>query len=158
MGTVMRRTFATATVLAVVEIIGTPPESPAQGDSDGPSEDTTLFGLPGNPLASVVCLRFIVVPYLRARLSLPEEKPSRAILICPLSTKQSFKKPTHLHVFWYGQHFKDTGEVTISSNQGSNKIFPLLGADCWVGIAPGREDVGPGDAVEVYEMYPSLES
>lgn len=138
--------------------LNTPPDSPAQEeDLDRGYTDIAFFGLPGNPLASVVCLRFMVVPYLRALLALPEEAPSRAILRCPSLTKQSFRKPSHLQIFWHGKHLKETGEVIISSDQGSNKISPLLETDCWVGIAPGCEEVGPGDTVELYEMYPSLD-
>ena len=133
------------------ESIHTPPYSPAESD-------VAFFGLPGNPLASAVCLRFLAIPYFQSLHCVHRKAiKSQAILVSPSGTSQGFKKPRHLQVFWHGKRTAGDG-VTISNDQASNKMRPLLDASCWVGVPPGIEVLGPGDVVEIHEMYPSLGS
>lgn len=140
--------------------------SSLDGQIAGTPSDIALFGLPGNPLASAVCLRFLVIPYLRALHSLsPLDTPKLAALVCPspplpdISTSirpfpVAFKKPAHLQVFWHGRRSHEENETFIYAEQGSYKIRPLLEANCWIGIPAGQEGVAYGDAVETFEMYP----
>lgn len=130
-------------------------------NESGTSTETAFFGLPGNPLAAAVCLRFLVIPYLRALHSLPPlETPMTATLNGSNDNEFSnisavvFPKPAHLQVFWHGKLGGQNKEVSISSDQGSNKIRPLLQANCWVGVPPGVGEVRHGDTVEVFETYP----
>ncbi|KAL2006957.1 hypothetical protein VTN00DRAFT_8395 [Thermoascus crustaceus] len=60
-----------------VDLDGAAPRSLSHGRS---SRRTAFFGLPGNPVASAACLRFLVLPFLRGLLSLPAEKAMKAVI------------------------------------------------------------------------------
>lgn len=142
------------------------PDSSLNNQVGKTPSDIALFGLPGNPLASAVCLRFLVIPYLKALHSLsPLDTPELATLRPPSQPLPdiftsitpfpvALKKPAHLQIFWHGRRSHETKEVVVSHEQGSYKIRPLLEANCWVGIPAGKEGVEYGDTVETFEMYP----
>lgn len=129
-----------------------------------------FFALPGSPLAAAVCLRFLVIPYFRALYSIaPLESSVSATFRCPTNpvpfiskfakrSSASFRKPNNLKAFWHGNIEYRSKEARISTDQATNKIRPLLHANCWIAIAPGLESAQDGDLVEVYDMFPqSLE-
>ncbi len=135
----------------------TPPFSPSVESSIRiSSSEIAFFVLPGNPLASAVCLRFLVIPYLRSLRGLPVEETSTSAILLPTQWESPvhFKKPVHLQAFWHDRRFQETGNVTISVDQGSNKIRPLLEANCWVGIPSVSHAAMPDETVETFEMYP----
>ncbi|KAF8857911.1 hypothetical protein BDZ45DRAFT_420272 [Acephala macrosclerotiorum] len=132
----------------------TPPASPV---GDG-SDETAFFGLPGVPVAAAACVRFLVYLYLRALHGFPAQGTPKGITAILNSneslTQESSKKPLDLQVYWHGKYNGQTGQVTVSPDQSSNKIKPLLDANCWVGVEPGTAFVGAGGKVEVHDMYP----
>jgi molybdopterin molybdotransferase len=135
----------------------TPPFSPfVESLATISSSEIAFFALPGNPLASAVCLRFLVIPYLRALHGIPVKETSTPVILLSSQWESpvSFKKPVHLQAFWHGRRFLESGKVTNSVGRGSNKIRPLLEANCWVGIPPGCPAVTDGETVETFEMYP----
>ncbi|KAI7210500.1 Branchpoint-bridging [Hortaea werneckii] len=59
----------------------TPPKTPANGPKRGPP---VIFGLPGAPIASAACMRFLVTPYVKQFSGMPEEEAMLArIAITP---------------------------------------------------------------------------
>jgi molybdopterin molybdotransferase len=116
--------------------------------------NSVFFGLPGNPVSTVVGLRFFIEPYLRAWLGQPEEKPAWARL------RAAAKKPDGLRCFFKAQVSLEKGEAraTILKGQPSFMISPLLRSTAW-GILPeaGRETPA-GEWIEVYPFYSSAYS
>jgi len=131
------------------------------------SDKVPFFGLPGNPMATVVCLRFLVIPYLRFLHGQPAEMPSPVRL--NISAKQSMsgeksnttagvlKKPEHLRVFWHGKVTATPSgpEFEIHADQGSSKIKPYLTANGWIVAPEGCAEVKDGDLVDSFPLIPS---
>jgi molybdopterin molybdotransferase len=109
--------------------------------------DVLLFGLPGNPIAVAVGLRFFVEPALRVMLGLPAEAVRRAALIKPYSKKPRlrFHLKSRLHVDAQGRLC-----VEVLEGQESYRIRPLADANAWA-VVPADVDALPAGAlVRVY--------
>ncbi|KAK5405071.1 hypothetical protein LTR06_009338 [Exophiala xenobiotica] len=138
---------------------------------------TAVFGLPGNPLATAMALRFFVVPYLTVlRGELPLIRP----IICTARFEQrgdamhtissglerssgmprSRRKPEHLRVFWLARWcnvvdgHNGRPEVEILEEQSSYKVGNLIQADCWVEVPEGVHSVSEGEKVMAHPLSP----
>ena len=106
-----------------------------------------LFGLPGNPIAVAVGLRFFIEPALRVMLGLPPEAPRRIPLVASYSKKPRlrFHLKTRLHIDAEGRLGAE-----ILGGQESYRIRPLADANAWA-IVPADIDALPkGALVDVY--------
>jgi molybdopterin molybdotransferase len=103
-----------------------------------------VFGLPGNPISSVVGMRFFVQPCLRDLLGQSEEIPFR----CRLSS--SVAKPEKLRCFFKARR-REFGVVEILPAQASFQIHSLLAADCWAVLPEEGDSMKSGAEVDVYE-------
>jgi len=101
-------------------------------------DGTLVFGLPGNPIAVAVGLRFFVVPALRHMTGQPEEQYATAVLTSDHRKKagMTFCAKAHAHTDTEGRL-----RVDILPGQESFKISPLMRANCWL--------VADHDAVEL---------
>ncbi|GGA46332.1 gephyrin-like molybdotransferase Glp [Dyella nitratireducens] len=109
--------------------------------------DVLLFGLPGNPIAVAVGLRFFVEPALRVMLGMPRETSRRIALVTPYSKKPRlrFHLKSRLHVDAQGRL-----GVEVLDGQESYRIRPLAGANAWA-VVPAEVDALPAGAlVDVY--------
>lgn len=113
-------------------------------------EKTVFFGLPGNPLATVVCLRFVFQPYVWAITRRPADLPFDAILA------DTITKPSHLRVFYKAIVAFDKGTIkaTILKGQQSFRVLPLLKANAWVCLEENQETFSKGTLVQVYSLHP----
>jgi molybdopterin molybdotransferase len=103
-----------------------------------------VFGLPGNPVSSVVGMKFFVEPCLRDLLGQPEESPIR----CRLSS--AVDKPEKLRCFFKARRLH-VGSVEILPAQASFQIHSLLAADCWAVLPEEGSSLKAGAEVDVYE-------
>jgi molybdopterin molybdotransferase len=103
-----------------------------------------FFGLPGNPVSTVVGWRFFVRPYLQRCLGLPAEIPRRARLSARV------EKPEGLRCFFKARREGDS--VRVLRGQGSHMISTLLEADCWAVLPEARSGIRAGKEVEVYPL------
>ncbi|MDP6435806.1 MAG: molybdopterin molybdotransferase MoeA [Gammaproteobacteria bacterium] len=114
-------------------------------------DGTRVFGLPGNPIAVAVGLRFFVVPALRTMLGLPDERYLSAKLTEPMRKKPGLR--------FFGKASAGTDDsgnlvARVLPGQESFKISPLMQSNCWV-IAPEEADEIPeGTAVRVAPTKP----
>lgn len=109
--------------------------------------DVLLFGLPGNPIAVAVGLRFFVEPALRVMLGLPQETVRRVPLSKPYSKKPRlrFHLKSRLHIDAQGRL-----AVEVLEGQESYRIRPLSDANAWA-IVPADVDALPAGAlVDLY--------
>lgn len=108
--------------------------------------ETALFGLPGNPIASVVGLRFFVLPYLARLLGLPRESPLQAVV------KKTVKKPAGLKTFLRGKLSVDGGTFTVMpcDKQDSFMIHSLVEANCFIAVDNPNDVISAGERVPVY--------
>jgi molybdopterin molybdotransferase len=105
--------------------------------------DALLFGLPGNPIAVAVGLRFFVEPALRVMLGLPPEAPYRVPLGKPYSKKPRlrFHLKSRLHIDAQGRL-----AVEVLEGQESYRIRPLSDANAWA-VVPADVDALPAGAL-----------
>lgn len=107
-----------------------------------------FFGLPGNPISTVVGLRFFVEPFLRELLGRAPEPGLRSRLVAPVD------KPQGLRCFFKARR-SDDGRVEILPGQASFQIHSLLSADCWAVLPEAGVRLRKGAEVD---FYPLLES
>ena len=95
-----------------------------------------MFGLPGNPMAVAVGLRFFVLPAIRALMG---RRPETRLVA---RAREAVRKRPSLTFF-----AKAVAEVSADAaltvrllpGQESFKISPLLKANCWAIVPEGRE-------------------
>jgi molybdopterin molybdotransferase len=111
-----------------------------------------LFGLPGNPMAVAVGVRFFVLPAIRALMGM---RPERYLVA---RAAEAIRKREALTFF-----AKALAEVSADAvltvrllpGQESFKISPLLHANCWAIVPQGHDVVPAGDIVHVAPLLPS---
>ena len=111
-----------------------------------------LFGLPGNPIAAAVGLRFFVVPALRRLQGLAAETFPAAISDGPI------RKRTDMWFFGKATAFSDAEgrlHARLLPGQESFRIAPLSRANCWAIVPDGRADIEAGELVQVAPLYPT---
>jgi len=113
---------------------------------------TLLFGLPGNPIAAAVGLRFFVVRSLRRLQGLPPENFHAAV------SDERIRKRSSLCFFGKASARADADgrlRVTLLPGQESFKIKPLTKANCWAVVPEGPEVVESGDVIRIAPLYPT---
>lgn len=129
------------------------------GRSDHGPADIPFFGLPGNPVASAACLRFLVMPYINFLQSRLPERPVQSQMCCSedmeIETReQSIAKfPGDKDVFRPGSfHYSASGkvEVVLIQDHSPGKIRPFLSANCWIHIPRGVTELWIGDLVDIF--------
>ena len=110
-----------------------------------------LFGLPGNPMAVAVGLRFFVVPALRALLGLAPEAFCTAVTDGPIRKRPGprFFAKARARVDAEGRL-----RVAVLPGQESFRILPLAQANCWAIVDEGLDSLAPGARVPVAGLYP----
>lgn len=108
-----------------------------------------FFGLPGNPVSTVVGLRFFVEPCLRELLGRPHERPFRSLL------SQEIDKPEGLRCFFKARQTPD-GKIEILSGQASFQIHSMLLSDCWAVLPESGSKMFAGNEIDVYPLMETL--
>ena len=106
-----------------------------------------FFGLPGNPISTVACFRFFVLPFLFKSLELAQEKPIIAKI------KNNFSKKRNFTRFIKGKlTFSKKGyvEFEVFKGQESYKINPLTKSNAWGVFKDGVSDFKKGSYIECY--------
>ena len=106
-----------------------------------------FFGLPGNPISSVACFRFFVIPLLFKSLGLKSEKPIFAKLKNKFSKKKKFTR------FVKGKlTFDKKGLVQfeVFEGQESYKIEPFVKSNAWGVFKDGVSVFNKGNLIDVY--------
>jgi molybdopterin molybdotransferase len=108
-----------------------------------------VLGLPGNPIASAVSLRFLVVPFLRAMLGLGPERPLRARVV------SDTKKPEGLRFFTRAWVEVGPGgaSVEVLRWQGSSIVSTTLRANAWAVLPEEGGRQAAGSEVDVYPPH-----
>ena len=113
----------------------------------GRCRDTFVFGLPGNPVSTMVTFQLFVIPAMDVLGGAP---PRQLPLLEANLVKTLHEKPGLTH-FLPG-HFEWTGispEVKPLSWQGSGDIAALTQANCFIVVPADRQDIPAGEKVSV---------
>src|SRR5690242_2044910 len=107
-----------------------------------------FFGLPGNPVSTMVTFELFARPMLEA---LDGAKP-RPLSFFPVRLKREIKVRTGLTRFLPGMLTGQFGEleVELASWQGSGDIAGAARTNCYVVVPPDRERIAPGETVAVW--------
>lgn len=108
-----------------------------------------FFGLPGNPVSTVVGLRFFVEPLLRAMCGRAPERGESMLL------SAGVPKPAGLRCFFKARRLGG-GLVEILPGQASFQIHSLVKADCWAVLPEPGESLPAGTEVEVFPLSEEL--
>jgi len=110
-----------------------------------------LFGLPGNPVSSVVVLRFFAVPVLRRLLGMREEEPVRLRLEAPVAKRDGIR----CFLKARASVTPEGGSVRVLPGQGSFELRPLLEANAWAVMPEPGDGVPAGTVVDVFPSLPN---
>jgi len=106
-------------------------------------EGALFVGLPGNPIATAVGLRYYVVPLLRAMLGMPAETPLRASLAAPIRVAKGLRHFLKARL----RQSSDSGLIAeLLEGQQSYRMGSLLQANAWVAL-PEDADEWPAGAL-----------
>ena len=106
-----------------------------------------FFGLPGNPISSVACFRFFVIPLLFKSLGLKAEKPIFAKLKNKFSKKKKFTRFVKGKLTFDKKGFV---EFEVFEGQESYKIKPFVKSNDWGVFKDGVSVFNKGNLIDVY--------
>lgn len=104
-----------------------------------------IFGLPGNPVSSLLTFELFVRPALlrmAGHRSIARRR-ARARLA------ERIDKPAHLRFFARGIHDPEQGTVRTTGPQGSGILRSMALANCLIDLPPGTDKHLPGETVDV---------
>ncbi|HEY4555789.1 MAG TPA: molybdopterin-binding protein, partial [Lysobacter sp.] len=108
-----------------------------------------FFGLPGNPVSSVVGLRFFVETALRVMLGLPAEQGWRVPLLHEVAKKPGFR----LHQKARLRLAPDARlGVELLQGQESFRTRPLLDSTVWAALPAEAAHLPPGTFIDVFAL------
>jgi molybdopterin molybdotransferase len=113
----------------------------------GRCRDAWVFGLPGNPVSSMVTFQLFVIP----ALDILSGAPARPLAFLEATLKEHVKEKASLAHFlparleWQGL----SPHVSALRWQGSGDISALSGANCFLLVPPDRLDISAGEKVSV---------
>jgi molybdopterin molybdotransferase len=112
-----------------------------------PSAQVYFFGLPGNPVSTMVTFELFARPMIDALVGIPPRKLAflKARLKSEIKTKTGLKR--FLPAMLSGEF--ENAEVELAAWQGSGDIVSMAKADCYVVIPPNREKIAAGELVAV---------
>lgn len=108
------------------------------------------FGLPGNPVATAVGLRFFVSAALRVMSQQKLEAPIYA------ETINTFTKKPGLHMILKGKTgYREDGRIVVDilDGQESFMVRPFLTMNGWVFAEEEKGTIQPGEMVRVYPIF-----
>ncbi|MDC3146005.1 molybdopterin molybdotransferase MoeA [Candidatus Pelagibacter sp.] len=106
-----------------------------------------FFGLPGNPISSVACFRFFVIPLLFKSLGLKVEKPIFAKLKNKFSKKKKFTRFVKGKITFDKKGFV---QFEVYEGQESYKIEPFVKSNAWGVFKDGVSVFNKGNLIDVY--------
>lgn len=111
---------------------------------------TLYFGLPGNPVSTVVNCRF----YVHYALSVMQQKPLETPL--KLRLENDVDKPEGLAVFLKAQCIRGKGGAIVRALEGqeSFQTMPLLEMNGWIVLSEHLGSMQAGDMVHFYPSNP----
>lgn len=112
-----------------------------------------FFGLPGNPVSTIVTLTELVTPYLVQMSGRPPKHPLRL----QATLRENLQKTSDRTEFFRGYLVSDAkgyNEVTPIADQRSNRISSLTEANCYIILSAKEPSKNAGDLVVVQPIGP----
>ncbi len=121
--------------------------NPARAAAATPHGKKYFFGLPGNPVSTMVTFQLFAQPMVEA---LSGARP-RALIFLKARLRSEIRTKTGLKRFLPAVLFGEfeNAEVELVRWQGSGDIAALAQANCYLVVPPDREQISPGESVSV---------
>lgn len=117
------------------------------GELRGSHKTTPLFGLPGNPVSTMVTFQLFVKPVLDALAGARRQGP----LFSQARLKSDFRVKTGLTRFLParldGTH--EQPQVELVKWQGSGDLMAIAQANCYIVVPPDREQFPAGESITI---------
>jgi len=110
------------------------------GHARGAEGSRPFFGLPGNPVSTMVTFQVFVRPVLDALAGAPPTK----LLFVQARLKKDFKTRTGLRRFLPAIYSADSAEVEVVPWQGSGDIVSCARANSYLAVPPDRDRLAAG--------------
>src|SRR5713226_2778425 len=119
----------------------------AREEVASPASDLYFFGLPGNPVSTMVTFELFARPVIEALAGMTARKLAflNARLKSEIKTRTGLKR--FLPAILSGE-FEQT-EVELARWQGSGDVATMVRANCYIVIPPDRERIAAGEGVPV---------
>ena len=106
------------------------------------NRNTLVFGLPGNPISSLVCFELFVQPALRV-LSGQDPTPE----LQPVRLAEPFQHRGHRPTYYPAECFTEAGRTFVRPLrwQGSADMLTVSRADCLIQFSAGDREYQPGE-------------
>ena len=124
-----------------------PTSGPSRGGSIGASQCKYFFGLPGNPVSTMVTFELFARPMIEALAGMSR----RALTFLHARLKSELRVKTGLKRFlpaMLSGEFENS-EVDLVAWQGSGDVAATARANCYIVIPPDREQIAKGEWVPV---------
>jgi len=111
------------------------------------NKEKSFFGLPGNPISSAACFRFLVYPYLLNILGIKVEKPFKAKL------KNQYKKKKNFTRFLKGKLTSTINgnlQIEVLKGQESFRIKSFVKSNVWGVFEVGQSTFKKGQPIDCY--------
>ncbi|MCE2503256.1 MAG: molybdopterin molybdotransferase MoeA [Chlorobi bacterium] len=108
---------------------------------------TLVFGLPGNPVSSLVTFQVFAVPAITSMLGEKTEGDGMTALLEDEITKKDNKRHFMRGVLQFSEDGNPT--VSITGTQSSGAMSSMSKANCFILIDEETQHVGPGEPVRV---------
>lgn len=114
----------------------------------GKINDCYFFGLPGNPVSTIVTLNQLVKPALQKLAGQEITRPQRFQAICD---DKLYKRPGRMDFQRGVAYIDDSGQWYVNSTgpQGSAKLDSVTKANCYIILAADNSGVQPDDKVTI---------
>ena len=113
------------------------------------NKSMVFFGLPGNPISSVACFRFFVLPFIFSSLNSIENKK-----IIAVNQRKFVKKKLFTWFIKGNLTFSNKGVVMFEPFRGqeSFRINPFIKTNAWGLFPNNKSNFNKGDLIECYSL------
>ena len=114
------------------------------------NRETLVFGLPGNPVSSLVCCELFVRPALMALAGAPAEGLERGVATLADSFHQRAARPT----FFPARTYLENGQTWVQplAWKGSADQRTLTDANCLAYFPADKNQYETGDSISIYRL------
>jgi molybdopterin molybdotransferase len=113
---------------------------------------TLVFGLPGNPVSTLVSFRLFVLPALEALAGVTYSPPATKPATLAKAFNHRSGRPTYFPCRRVAAEAGEQTKVEPLDWKGSADLATLTRADCLAALPPGDYELTPGDTVEILPL------
>ncbi|WP_371186340.1 bifunctional molybdopterin-guanine dinucleotide biosynthesis adaptor protein MobB/molybdopterin molybdotransferase MoeA [Thalassotalea maritima] len=120
--------------------------------SDKPSHSPALFfGIPGNPVAAMICFMLFVQPAIRKLSGERDWQQPKQKAVATTSLRSRYGRDEYLRGY-YDLNEHGQLQVTTTGPQGSGILSSMVAANCLIHIPVNQQHIEPGTLVDILPL------